>query len=368
MTAANAGTYCVVATGACDSVTNCATLAVNSPTTASGPTDLIQCPGQTADFSVTPSGTGSFTYQWSKDGTDISGATNVNLSIASANVADVGNYCVVVTGACDSVTNCATLTVTDTTPPSVSCSAVPGANANNTCRAPVPNVLGGVSASDDCTAGAAITLSQFPTAGTLVGVGTHTITVTATDASGNRATCTTTFTVTDTTAPSVSCSSIPSAGADANCQGTVPDVLGGVSVSDNCTPTGAITLSQSPAAGTIVGLGTHTITVTATDASGNSATCTASFTVADTTAPSVICTAVPSASADANCQAAVPNVLGGVTVSDNCTAASAITLIGRSVARSSRAAMRSLVFCTKSIESNVDRKAGRSRRRTHLRM
>src|SRR5437764_1289915 len=162
--------------------------------------------------------------------------------------------------------------------------------------------------------------------GTVVRLGTNTITVTATDAAGNSATCTTSFVVTDNTAPTVICSATPSAFADANCQATVPDVLGGVSVSDNCSPTNAITLSQSPTAGTLVGLGTNTITVTATDAAGNSATCATSFVVTDNTAPTVVCSATPSAFADVNCQAAVPNVLGGVTVSDNCSPTNAINL------------------------------------------
>src|SRR5207244_7084888 len=36
----DAGIYCVVVTGAANSVTNCATLTVNEPTSASGPNDL----------------------------------------------------------------------------------------------------------------------------------------------------------------------------------------------------------------------------------------------------------------------------------------------------------------------------------------
>jgi hypothetical protein len=144
-------------------------------------------------------------------------------------------------------------------------------------------------------------------------VGTHSITVTATDAAGNSASCTTPFTVTDTTAPTVTCPEDSSAAADANCQAAVPDVLGGVMARDNCTASEAIILSQSPAAGTLVGLGTNTITVTATDAAGNSATCTTLFTVSGNATPTVVCSDMPNASADANCQATVPDVLGGVT-------------------------------------------------------
>src|SRR5207247_6615709 len=140
----------------------------------------------------------------------------------------------------------------------------------------------------------------------------------------NSATCTTTFTVTDNTAPTAICSATPSTFADGNCQAAVPNVLGGVSVSDSCSPANSIILSQSPAAGTLVGLGTNTITVTATDEAGNSATCTTTFTVTDNTAPTDICSATPSAFADGNCQAAAPNVLGGVSVSDGCSPTNAI--------------------------------------------
>jgi hypothetical protein len=88
---------------------------------------------------------------------------------------------------------------------------------------------------------------------------------------------------TDTTPPTVSCPAPVSASADNNCQARVPDVLAGVTASGGCG--GPVTLSQSPAAGTLVGLGTTTITVTATDATNNSATCTTTFTVTDNTPP-----------------------------------------------------------------------------------
>src|SRR5205085_7095989 len=152
-----------------------------------------------------------------------------------------------------------------------------------------------------------VTPVQSPAAGTLVGLGAHTITVTATDAAGNSATCTTTFTVTDTTVPSVSCPAPTSASAGAGCQAAVPNVLSGVTASDNCSGTNGITLSQSPAAGTLVGLDAHTITVTATDEAGNSATCTTTFTVTDTTVPTVSCPALRSAGAEAGGPADVPN-------------------------------------------------------------
>src|SRR5205809_1819945 len=160
----------------------------------------------------------------------------------------------------------------------MSCPAPTSVSAGTNCLAAVPDVLGGVSASDSCSGTNGITLSQSPAAGTLVGLGTHVITATATDAATNSATCTTTFTVTDDTAPTVTCPAPTSVRAGTNCLAAVPDVLGGVSASDSCSGTNGITLSQSPAAGRLDGLGVHTITVTATDRSAERRVGTASCT------------------------------------------------------------------------------------------
>src|SRR5204862_421327 len=173
-------------------------------------------------------------------------------------------------------------------------------SAGTNCLAAVPDVLGGVSASDSCSGTNGIRLSQSPAAGTLVGLGVHVITGTATDAATNSATCTTTFTVTDDTAPTVICPAPTSASAGTNCLAAVPDVLGGVSASDSCSGTNGITLSQSPAAGTLVGLGVHVITVTATDEIRRASCSERTFTVADDTAPTVNCTATTSARAGTN--------------------------------------------------------------------
>src|SRR5438552_2538987 len=115
VSAADTGTYCAVVTGACNSVTNCASLTVNLSTTASAPSNITRCPGQSASFSTTASGTGPFSYQWLKDGVDISGATDPTYTIPSVGATDGGTYCVIVTGTCNSITNCATLTVNEPT-------------------------------------------------------------------------------------------------------------------------------------------------------------------------------------------------------------------------------------------------------------
>src|SRR5207247_2348935 len=76
-----------------------------------------------------------------------------------------------------------TVTVTDNTPPTVNCPAVPpqSAYANATCSALVPDVCGLVRAqsSDNCTASSALSITQIPAKGTSVsGSGPHPIQIT----------------------------------------------------------------------------------------------------------------------------------------------------------------------------------------------
>src|SRR5688572_27142157 len=111
VTSINAGQYCVQVTGNCTSVTNCATLTVRTNTSATALANLAKCPGESATFSTVASGTGPFTYQWSKNGTNISSATTSSYNIPVVATGDAGVYCVVVTGFCNSVTNCGTLQV-----------------------------------------------------------------------------------------------------------------------------------------------------------------------------------------------------------------------------------------------------------------
>src|SRR5205814_1872398 len=114
---------------------------------------------------------------------------------------------------------------------------------------------------------------------------------------GNVSSCVATFTVVDKTPPVIVCPASTTASADANCQAAVPDLLANLSASDNCTPANQLVKAQIPAAGSLVGVGTHPINVTVTDGSGNVSSCTATFTVVDKTAPLLVCPASTTASA-----------------------------------------------------------------------
>ncbi len=260
--------------------------------------------------------------------------THVTLNISTVSAATGAQTVTVTNPDGQSLTSSSgILTVTsacspDTLPPTItSCGANASASANASCQAAVPNMLGDVTATDNCTAAGSLTKTQSPTAGTFVGLGNTTVTITVKDAANNSATCQKTFTVNDTTAPSItSCGANASASANASCQAAVPNMLGDVTATDNCTAAGSLTKTQSPTAGTFVGLGNTTVTITVKDAANNSATCQKTFTVNDATAPNITaCGANASATAGANCQAPVPNMLGDVTATDNCTPSGSLT-------------------------------------------
>src|SRR5213076_34603 len=65
VTSGDAGNYSVVVSGVCGtSITNSATLVVNTNAfVATAPSNATNCPGTTANFSVSASGTG-LSYQW----------------------------------------------------------------------------------------------------------------------------------------------------------------------------------------------------------------------------------------------------------------------------------------------------------------
>jgi len=77
-----------------------------------------------------------------------------------------------------------------------------------------------------------------------------------------------------------------SANANSSCQAAVPDFTGSAVATDLCGGN-AVTITQSPAAGTVVTLGSTTVTITATDAHNNSSSCQTTFTVNDTTPPTL---------------------------------------------------------------------------------
>ncbi|HEU5131715.1 MAG TPA: HYR domain-containing protein, partial [Pyrinomonadaceae bacterium] len=151
-----------------------------------------------------------------------------------------------------------------------------GAGAT-TCGAVVTETQLGTATATDNAGSVSIARSGVPP-GNVFPVGTTTITYTATDDAGNSSTATQTVTIIDNTAPTITAPAPTSTTADGTGHATIPNVVAGTTASDNCGP---VTVTQSSLAGTVVGAGTYTITITATDAAGNTRTATTTFTVID---------------------------------------------------------------------------------------
>jgi hypothetical protein len=69
------------------------------------PQSAVICEGAEATMSVSATGAGSLSYQWQLNGNDIVGATDSMLKVAAVSGTDQGNYRVVVTGDCGSVSS-----------------------------------------------------------------------------------------------------------------------------------------------------------------------------------------------------------------------------------------------------------------------
>ncbi|TGE27561.1 PQQ-dependent sugar dehydrogenase [Hymenobacter metallicola] len=89
------------------------TPSTSAPVITGQPANVSVAPGQAASFTVAATGTAPLSYQWQKNGVNITGATAATYTIASVTAADAGQYRAVVTNAVGSATSSvATLTVT----------------------------------------------------------------------------------------------------------------------------------------------------------------------------------------------------------------------------------------------------------------
>lgn len=122
------------------------------------------------------------------------------------------------------------------------------------------------------------------------------VTYSVTDGGGHMAMCSFTITVSDNEAPVITnCNDglNPILYANANCQAAADDWTPGIEATDNCSShlSATVSISQSPAAGTLLaGPNTdHVITFTVSDVDLNTSTCTMIVHVQDTTPPVANC-------------------------------------------------------------------------------
>ncbi len=90
---------------------------VSAPTIELHPNARLLAPGDNTTLSVTASGTAPLAYQWSRNGTPISGATAATLALTNVSTATAGQYRVTVTNAQGSVTTRAATVAVNASPP-----------------------------------------------------------------------------------------------------------------------------------------------------------------------------------------------------------------------------------------------------------
>jgi hypothetical protein len=170
------------------------------------------------------------------------------------------------------------VTVSDTQDPTIS--APP--NATYQCASEVPPAdPSQATASDNCGA-PTVTVSESNNggAGSPASPLIITRTYTATDGAGRTASASQTITVIDNTAPIIVCpANITVNAPSGTCSAAVSFT---VNASDNCSVPTVVT---SKASGSVFSLGTTTVVATATDAAGNTSSCSFTVTVNDVGAP-----------------------------------------------------------------------------------
>lgn len=230
--------------------------------------------------------------------------------------------------------------VIDNTPPVIAAAA----DASYTCPEEVPagdpsqahgtneNLPNGGPVTDNCGAPVVTVGDSSTGAGTPADPRIITRTFTATDSHGNTASAVQTITVTDGTAPTITAPGNVSANTGpgaTSCDTVVGNAtLGTASAQDNCA---GVTVSRNPSGNTFP-VGTTTVTWTATDWAGNTATATQTVNVTDNTPPIV----TPPADVTAftgpgasSCGTVVSDAtLGTATATDNCPGVGAISRTG----------------------------------------
>jgi len=248
-------------------------------------------------------------------------APTVTLSNTTFSCAELGSNTITVTAADgngNSVTATKSVTVYDTLSPAIT---VPASVALNIGASGSVALGNPASATDNC--GQPV-ITYDVTSFDCSDLGTNTVEVTATDANGNVSTANMTVVVTDNIDPTLNLvSSAVTVALDASGSAVLSTSQVVSSVTDNCS---GVTVTVSPNSFGCSDLGANTVTVTATDGSGNTTTATTSVTVVDNIDPVITVVANP---ADVVLDATGSGSITAAMVAsatDNCTTAPTITV------------------------------------------
>ncbi len=288
-----------------------------SPELLKSPDLEVICPGESLSVTVVTPGSGGSgscadEYSYSTDGAISWSAWSTTLpaftAVTGTSIVRSRRSC---DGTCYSEISLVEWTVEDITAPTVVCQNITiDLDANGSASISTNDVF--QSGEDNC--GTINQISVSPNAFDCTNIGDNTVTLTIDDGHGNSADCTATVTVNDNAAPTVVCQNI-TIDLDANGSASIStnDVF--QSGEDNCSSINQI--SVSPNTFDCNNLGDNTVTLTIDDGHGNSADCTATVTVNDNAAPTVVCQNI-SIDLDANGSASISTNDVFQSVTDNC--------------------------------------------------
>jgi hypothetical protein len=304
----NSGSYRLIASNITGSMTSSvAVLKVGFvPAISIQPTNLTLLSGSNAVFSATLSGSLPLAYQWSKNGTNISGATNHTLTLSAITTNSSASYSLRVTNLYGSVTSSvATLTVV--LPPTITSTTLTnrtgecGLNTNSFFITTGGTAPLGIQWSLNGTAISGATATNFGL--TNLDMSTNTLSVTVTNpyagVSSNVV-----LSIRDTKAPVISLNGSNPFYLELGGAFTDP----GAMASDTCAGSVAVVISGSVNSNAV---GTNTLSYTAGDGHGNTNSVTRTVLVRDTTPPAILGSFTNLVlAADTNCSATMPNVTG----------------------------------------------------------
>jgi hypothetical protein len=132
-TTGDAGDYTVMVSNSAGSATSSAArLTVNAapvaPVITTPPASQTVTAGASATFNVVATGTAPLSYQWKKNGANISGANNTSFTISSTTTGDAGDYTVMVSNSAGSATSSAASLTVNPAPVTLSVTVTKPAN------------------------------------------------------------------------------------------------------------------------------------------------------------------------------------------------------------------------------------------------
>jgi hypothetical protein len=237
----------------------------------------ITCPANSTQS--TDPGKATAVVSYTVDAADNSGNVSVDASPASGSAFAIGTTTVhaTATDGTGHTASCSfTVTVVDDEAPAISCPA------NSTQSTDPGKATAVVSFTVDAADNSGnVSVDASPASGSAFAIGTTTVHATATDEAGHTASCSFTVTVVDDEAPAITCPANITKLADPGQASATASYA--ATATDNAP---GVTTSLTPPSGSTFPVGTTTVTATATDTAGHTASCT--FTVSVTKRPTTL--------------------------------------------------------------------------------